>query len=81
MAMGETIFRAARFFDKCRRKRNIADYDAAGRITEAEAKELCKRLKSIPGPFSRELLGVGQAYSVKYKYKKLEVRQENVCVC
>ena len=30
----------ADYFDACRRKRNIADYDAAGMITNAEVKEL-----------------------------------------
>lgn len=42
LAMGKRMSKSAGFLDQCRRKRNIADYDAAGRITEAEAKEMIK---------------------------------------
>jgi hypothetical protein len=34
----------ADFFDSCRRKRNAADYDAAGRISEAEVQELLEEV-------------------------------------
>jgi len=42
LAMGKGIFRTAKFLDACRRKRNIADYDVAGKVTEAEATEIIK---------------------------------------
>jgi len=46
-AMGKPIFKTARFLDRCRRKRNVADYDAAGKVTEAEAGEMIKAAKSF----------------------------------
>jgi hypothetical protein len=35
----------ADYFDSCRRKRNVADYDAAGMISEAEVRELLQEVK------------------------------------
>ena len=40
LAMGKPIYPTANFLDRCRRKRNTADYDAAGRVTKAEADEM-----------------------------------------
>jgi uncharacterized protein (UPF0332 family) len=45
--MGEPVYRMANFLDKCRRKRNIADYDAAGLVTENEVKEMIKTAKLL----------------------------------
>lgn len=47
LAMGKHIFKTANFLDRCRRKRNVADYDAAGRVTETEAEEMIKVAKSF----------------------------------
>lgn len=47
LAMGKSISRTARFLDVCRRKRNIANYNAAGQVTEGEAKEMIKIAKSF----------------------------------
>jgi len=49
LAMGRPVFKTAGLLDRCRRKRNIADYDAAGRVTEAEAKEMIKLARSFTG--------------------------------
>lgn len=38
--MGAALQVRADYFDACRRKRNIADYDAAGEISDAETEEL-----------------------------------------
>ena len=38
--MGDIEQERADYFDACRRKRNIADYDASGEIAEAEVREL-----------------------------------------
>jgi hypothetical protein len=35
----------ADYFDSCRRKRNVADYDAAGMISNADAGELLQEVK------------------------------------
>jgi uncharacterized protein (UPF0332 family) len=51
LAMGKPVFKTAVFLDKCRRKRNVADYDAAGRVTEAEAEEMIK----VAGLFIRKV--------------------------
>lgn len=40
LIMGPAEQDQADYFDACRRKRNIADYDAAGEISESEAAEL-----------------------------------------
>ena len=42
LAMGKSIYRIANFLDKCRRKRNMADYDTAGVVTENEVVEMIK---------------------------------------
>ena len=47
LAMGKDIFKTAKFLDICRRKRNIADYDMAGKVTEAETAEMIKVAKSF----------------------------------
>lgn len=47
LAMGKPIHKTANFLDKCRRKRNIADYDAAGRVTASEVAEMIKVAKSF----------------------------------
>ena len=47
LAMGKSVFKTAKFLDRCRRKRNVADYDAAGRVTEAEVKEMIKTARSF----------------------------------
>lgn len=47
LAMGKSITKTADFLDRCRKKRNIADYDAADRITEAEAEEMIRFAKSF----------------------------------
>lgn len=47
LAVGKRIFKTAKFLDRCRRKRNVADYDAAGRVTEAEAEQMIKVAKSF----------------------------------
>lgn len=45
LAIGRPIYKTANFLEQCRRKRNIADYDTAGRITETEANEMIKAAK------------------------------------
>ncbi len=40
LVMGPAEQNRADYFDACRRKRNMADYDAAGEIAESEATEL-----------------------------------------
>ena len=47
LAMGKSVFKTARFLEICRRKRNIADYDAAGHVTESEATEMIKTANSF----------------------------------
>jgi uncharacterized protein (UPF0332 family) len=47
VAMGRSIYKTANFLDKCRRKRNIADYDSAGRISKGEAKEMIQTAKFL----------------------------------
>lgn len=51
LAMGRPVFKTTKFLDRCRRKRNVADYDAAGRVTEAEAKEMI----NLAGSFTRKV--------------------------
>jgi len=43
LAMGPSITAHAVYFDTCRRKRNLADYDVANVITETEARELLEK--------------------------------------
>jgi uncharacterized protein (UPF0332 family) len=47
LAMGKSIIQTANFLDRCRRKRNIADYDLAGAVTAVEAEEMLKKAKSF----------------------------------
>jgi uncharacterized protein (UPF0332 family) len=47
LAMGTSIYKTAAFLDQCRRKRNIADYDAAGRVSTTEVDEMIKVAKSF----------------------------------
>lgn len=47
LAMGTSIYKTANFLDRCRRKRNIADYDAAGHVSTTEADEMIKAAKSF----------------------------------
>jgi hypothetical protein len=43
LAMGPSITAHAVYFDTCRRKRNLVDYDVAHIITETEARELFEK--------------------------------------
>lgn len=43
LAMGPNITAHAVYFDTCRRKRNLVDYDTANVITETEARELLEK--------------------------------------
>ena len=43
LAMGSSITAHAVYFDTCRRKRNLVDYDVANVITETEARELLEK--------------------------------------
>ena len=47
LAMGKPIYKTANFLNKCRVKRNMAVYDAAGRVTESEAQEIIKVAKAF----------------------------------
>ena len=47
LAMGKPIHKIAKFLNQCRIKRNIADYDAAGRITDVEANEMIQVAKVL----------------------------------
>jgi len=47
LAMGKSIYKTARFLNKCRVKRNTAVYDAAGRVAESEAQEMIRVAKSF----------------------------------
>lgn len=40
--MGMDYYKLADYFDSCRTKRNITDYDYAGGISDSEAQELIK---------------------------------------
>lgn len=40
IALGKEFAELADYFDRCRRKRNVTDYDRAGRVTEKEADDL-----------------------------------------
>jgi len=41
--MGPEVAELARYFDVCRRKRNVMDYDLASTASETEARELVER--------------------------------------
>ena len=43
LAMGPEVAGLARYFDTCRRKRNIIDYDLASAASETEAEELVEK--------------------------------------
>ena len=43
LAVGSSVSRWISYFDACRRKRNIVDYDSAYMVTETEAKELLQK--------------------------------------
>jgi len=47
--MGSETQSLAEYFDLCRGKRNLSDYDRAGEISEHEAKELLKEAKKFRG--------------------------------
>jgi len=47
LAMGNPIHNIARFLDQARRKRNTADYDAAGRIADIEVEDMIQIAKSF----------------------------------
>lgn len=40
LAMGPTVAKLAKYFDTCRRKRNLVDYSVANVVTETELEEL-----------------------------------------
>jgi hypothetical protein len=39
----------ARYYDDCRRKRNIAEYDVAGGVSDTEAAELLREAERLAG--------------------------------
>jgi uncharacterized protein (UPF0332 family) len=43
LAIGPSVTAHAVYFDICRRKRNLVDYDIANVITETEARELLEK--------------------------------------
>ena len=45
--MGPECQDLADYFDQCRGKRNLSDYDRAGEISEKEAVELLKEAKAF----------------------------------
>jgi uncharacterized protein (UPF0332 family) len=45
--MGSDYYKLADYFDSCRAKRNITDYDYAGGISEREAQELIKETEEF----------------------------------
>lgn len=47
--LGPDVQGLADFFDQCRGKRNLSDYDRAGEISEGEAVELLKEAKKFRG--------------------------------
>lgn len=47
LAMGSPIYQIAGFLDQARRKRNIADYDTAGRITDTEVEDMVRIAKLL----------------------------------
>ncbi len=55
--MGPEQAELAAYFDSCRAKRNAAEYDSAGRVSEAEAKELAgeaRRFRSQVLPWIKQ---------------------------
>jgi hypothetical protein len=47
LALGASVSTLASYFDTCRRKRNILDYDNAQVVTETEAKELVQEAEEL----------------------------------
>src|SRR5712692_8728804 len=47
LALGPTVSTLTSYFDMCRRKRNILDYDTAQVVTETEAKELVQKAEEF----------------------------------
>src|SRR5262249_7716466 len=47
LAMGASVANLASYFETCRRKRNILDYDSAQVVTETEAKELVQKAEEF----------------------------------
>lgn len=47
LAMGTQVSRLAAYFDTCRRKRNIVDYDMADTVSGTEADELLEKAKAF----------------------------------
>ena len=47
LALGARVSSLASYFDTCRRKRNILDYDTAQVVTETEAKELVQKAEGF----------------------------------
>jgi hypothetical protein len=47
LAMGQSIRATASYFDICRRKRNLVDYDLANVATETETEELLRQARQF----------------------------------
>jgi uncharacterized protein (UPF0332 family) len=45
--LGKDYYELADYFDSCRTKRNITDYDYAGRVSEKETRELIKEAENF----------------------------------
>lgn len=45
--MGSGYYKLADYFDSCRAKRNVTDYDYAGGVSDSEAKELIKEAEGF----------------------------------
>jgi hypothetical protein len=49
IALGSSISSLVAYFDTCRRKRNLVDYDCAHAATETEAEELIRKAEEFRG--------------------------------
>ena len=47
LAMGRSVISHARYFETCRRKRNMLDYDMANVATETEVRELLEKAEQF----------------------------------
>jgi len=47
--LGSEIQNLSDYFDQCRNKRNLSDYDRAGEISRDEAEELLREAKKFRG--------------------------------
>ena len=47
LAMGPGVADLVAYFDTCRRKRNLVDYDRADQVSETEAQELCAKAQEF----------------------------------